>query len=885
MRTVLVAVRAALLLCIGCAALATGAEPWCNTLLYDGGNYWRLRVPVEIENMSNDALKGTHVRIRITSSDSTSTLIGQAVGTLRVTDANSADLLFNFETSAGQEKRDGTVAAGDVIVVPATVAGQSTGKIYIYAENPDAWRPPSASDFANRESSLKRFFDGWLGRRGDPEGAEDRVKTRVLSPEKFELKVEGADEPWIADPEWAYRVPLRVRNFGDENVTGRYFIVNARRIYNRLVKLLGFRAKPALRLIDPREPGRAIAISGSLTEHLVGSVFVAPRTEQVLWLYISANPEAQGRSPMVNFPHGHRDLGWSTTDCRDGDIEAREAQVRPLVAWSVNSLVKVFREDLPLGNAPREVKVHAARNSRRASSRKVRIKATPLRSANGDELPPPQLYRVGYVPVDVPVNYSAVTDPDYHRLSPQAAKMKSITSSGDPAEGPSKKTFLFMRHGRPLPVSDNDGWSNDWWPDPLIPMSLDTICVLETRRTQPIWFDLNVPAEARPGQYFGEIEIGDDRDTVRMPVQVKVWRIVMPNERHFSALLDLRSGSRDIFRERGATEKWHRFLARYNVSPSLIESQPEFSLQNGRVTMKTEAFDKMAGLLIDELHVGKLYTPSHFYGSRSFKNPNFREEYKLFVDHITTKGWRKHFVFYVADEPGNDYHASDIWEGILRVADTAKQIAPDIPIFVSTWHYYPLLENRITCWGIGNEGSFPPRMIDERRKAGDRFWYTTDGQMCIDTPYLANERLLPWFGFKYAVEAYEFWGVSWYTYNPWKYAWHPFLDRRTHKFRFPNGDGYLAYPGEELGLSEPVPSIRLMGVREGIDDFEIFLELEKYAKAGNRLAEQALERVKSLVITPNMSGVFSTNVMPDPDAVQAAWIEAGELLDQLLNLL
>ena len=106
MRTVLVAARAALLLCIGCAALATGAESWCNTLLYDGGNYWRLRVPVEIENMSNDALKGTHVRILITSSDSTSTLIGQAVGTLRVTDANSADLLFNFETSAGQEKRE-----------------------------------------------------------------------------------------------------------------------------------------------------------------------------------------------------------------------------------------------------------------------------------------------------------------------------------------------------------------------------------------------------------------------------------------------------------------------------------------------------------------------------------------------------------------------------------------------------------------------------------------------------------------------------------------------------------------------------------------------------------------------------------------------------------
>ena len=84
----------------------------------------------------------------------------------------------------------------------------------------------------------------------------------------------------------------------------------------------------------------------------------------------------------------------------------------------------------------------------------------------------------------------------------------------------------------------------------------------------------------------------------------------------------------------------------------------------------------------------------------------------------------------------------------------------------------------------------------ELRAAGDRIWFTTDGQMCTDTPYCAVERLLPHYCFQYGAEAYEFWGVGWLTYDPYEYGWHSYINQSSapgvhYYVRYPNGDGFL----------------------------------------------------------------------------------------------
>jgi hypothetical protein len=174
-------------------------------------------------------------------------------------------------------------------------------------------------------------------------------------------------------------------------------------------------------------------------------------------------------------------------------------------------------------------------------------------------------------------------------------------------------------------------------------------------------------------------------------------------------------------------------------------------------------------------------------------------------------------------------------------------------------------------------------MMAERRDAGDRFIFTTDGQMCTDTPLLAIERILPWLDLKYDIEGYEFWGSNWWTYDPWQIGWHKFISqsdngKEYYFVRYPNGDGFLTYPGSGCGQAEPVASIRLQAAREGVDDYEILAALQKHAKAGNAEARRALDRVLELVQIPNAGGRMSTSLMGDPEKFTAARMAAGEVL-------
>ena len=110
--------------------------------------------------------------------------------------------------------------------------------------------------------------------------------------------------------------------------------------------------------------------------------------------------------------------------------------------------------------------------------------------------------------------------------------------------------------------------------------------------------------------------------------------------------------------------------------------------------METKAFDKIVHFFLDELNYSMLYTPGFFYSVGWFSrakpvfdlqpySPEYtkawKDAYGMFIDHITEKGWRKNFVLYLSDEP----RIPLAYNAIARVADMAKEVAPDVPIYVS----------------------------------------------------------------------------------------------------------------------------------------------------------------------------------------------------------
>lgn len=551
-------------------------------------------------------------------------------------------------------------------------------------------------------------------------------------------------------------------------------------------------------------------------------------------------------------------------------VEANPASLskEALALWQVNPLVKIFPDDPPASTG-RQFLIECARNEwepvqialwSRQPLRAVTMSVSPLRHASGATLPPSRFYRVATVPVDVPTNYYVSRLPQYCRHVPR----------GSPS---------------------SDGWAGEW-PDPLVPLKPFN---LPAGRTVAVWMDCYVPENVPAGEYRGTITVqAAGKKLAQVPLRVTVWDFTLPKRSHLRIVYDLRSGPGwDVTQgeDPETLKRWYRLMAEHRVNPDVVLPAPEFRYESGQVVMDASRFEPMARYAFDELRFNHCYTPWLFYAlgwayplppkfGLQPRTPEYekavQDAYRQLVDLFTRNGWRDRLVYYLSDEPHLNHR--QVVEDLRYFIRVVKPVAPDVPIFSSTWYHSPELDGYLTMWGIGQYGVFPVEKMRERRAAGDRLLFTTDGQQCLDTPYLATERLLPLYCFVYDVEGYEFWGFSWWTHNPWQKGWHQYISQSDqgqefYWIRYPNGDGYIAYPGEPVGSKEPLPSIRLKAVREGAEDYEYYLlwkqAVEQAKQAGKdvSVAESLRKQMEDLVPIPNAGGLRSTQILPDPETV------------------
>jgi hypothetical protein len=581
-----------------------------------------------------------------------------------------------------------------------------------------------------------------------------------------------------------------------------------------------------------------------------------------------------------------------------GREEGRPAKTpAQLDVWQVPAVVKVFEAD-QRPHAAAALRITAARNEQEPlqlairAGRRVpgaRVEVDPPRGPNGAKLGDVEINVVGYVPIDYPTAY-------YSQMSGTA-----------------------WRRMIPTGAATCDGWAGRW-PDPLLPnrpfdLAADT--------TQPMWITVTVPKGAPAGDYTGTVRLIAGRERLwQQPFTLHVWDFTLPEEKHVGAKFDVGPG----LGEKWWGEPWKKarrqiiaMMAKRRLCPDEVEPQPEFKYENGKATADFTKFDRAATRYFDELKLPYAWTPNFFYafgwgfppralfgeepyaGKSPFENvdrgqlrPEYKKAYqaclKLFWEHVKQKGWDKKFVLYICDEP--HYWLPPIIPQMKALCQMIHEVDRQIPIYSSTWNYVPQWDDSLDIWGIGHYGCVPVEQIAKLRAAGHRVWWTTDGQMCTDTPYCAVERLLPHYCFKYGVEAYEFWGVSWTTYDPHRFGWHVFIpqsERPGHLcwIRYPNGDGFLMYPGHSVGCDGPLSSIRLEQAREGVEDYEylyLLRQLTQKAKAAGKdvaAAERALARADRLVTIPNAGGCYSSKIVGDPEEIYRVKEEVGRAIEGL----
>jgi len=579
-------------------------------------------------------------------------------------------------------------------------------------------------------------------------------------------------------------------------------------------------------------------------------------------------------------------------EAETGDPQTPPLKQKECVAWSVNPIVKVFRETLPPASLE-PLAVSLARNEAEALQlalragrdlADVRIDVQPPKNARGVALTNLTVGWVGYVPIDHRTSYYNVTTP--------AWELKYPAGSGS-----------------------SDGWSG-WWPDPIRPVDHGA---LAANQTQPLWILFKTTAETPAGVYKGEIKLTAEKKTLkRLPFTVTVWDFALPQTPSCAAIYDLRLSEQWQYgklSDEALRDQLMRFMADHKVCPDRIDVAPRFSRDaQGQLTCDFAEYDKAAQRFFDELKFPTSYMPWFFYAfgwehppsdffgekpyegnypyatvDRSQLRPAYKAAYqaylRLYWEHVKAKGWADKLVLYISDEPF--YTKKPIVDQMKALCDMIHEVDPKIRIYCSTWNHCPDWNGHLNIWGAGHYGCFPVSEMQARRAAGEHIWFTTDGQMCTDTPFCAVERLLPHYCFKYGADAYEFWGINWLTYDPWKFGWHSYIYQsstpgESYYVRYPNGDGFLIYPGGPVGAAGPVSTVRIEAARDGVEDYEYLKMLKAFAdQTGDREAVRILAEFAALLDIPNAGGRYSSKILPEPNKLTALRLQAGAAIERL----
>lgn len=451
------------------------------------------------------------------------------------------------------------------------------------------------------------------------------------------------------------------------------------------------------------------------------------------------------------------------------------------------------------------------------------------------------------------------------------------------------------------PTYRNDAFRPDWYPDPLIPtrhpLTGEPLSGprfkaqpfdLPANETHGFWVDVFVSKDVAPGTYRGAVKMfSQDGQIVAMPVNLEVWDFTLPKVPSLvTALGSPAERMRTYYAKQSkesepvdwvAVEKQCALLARehrINAYPPsdwlrLERDGEEFRLSDENVARLRE--------WIDTYSVNAIQVPSPV---GIVKDPQANSR----VLQAWARTWDRAieainrpdvmYFIYLKDEP-NDPEAYDfvrLWGKAIRAIKTKVKVmvVEQTRTQDPSWgDLYGAVDIWCSLFPLYDEPT-----AKERQALGEIMWaYTALCQLAktpwwhIDYPLL-NYRVPCWMSYRYDIRGLLYWGGM----SHWSQVEDPWTDPRTYRPGrssrplIYNGEGTLVYPARPCGYDGIVPSLRLKALRDGIEDYDYFMILQRAGQG-----EKALKIVRQLA--PSW---FEWN--HDPQAYEAARRELAKMI-------
>ncbi len=479
-----------------------------------------------------------------------------------------------------------------------------------------------------------------------------------------------------------------------------------------------------------------------------------------------------------------------------------------------------------------------------------------------------------------------------------------------------------------------------WYPDALIPLSniqMDTSTVdgrvtyplelpdfhnrIDDQRHLAIWVDQYIPQErsgAVPGTYTAAVTVSVEGETRAIPVELEVWDFAIPHENTLQNNLQMSS-----FLARKDEElelEIYQLFKRNRVGLTDPSYAPGLTIaDDGTVDLDWTGFDRR----LEKYFTGAAFTEEYGYDyGPGYGEPinNFVLPFDVFGKH-GRPGWpdigrpevereperratyvdavqkvREHMLTFTDPEETrlitylnglDESYFPEAWDRMVYYGDLFDEHFPESSFRVDGGYSeeaMDVIHGSIDLWA-SHTINYNLDKIRRNRERGVQDWVYgpliyesavnswVGSSTFMDLP-LVNDRALSWAVWKYRTPSWIQWGIG----SQWRKAWY---DPATWKdiTKSVNGNALLAYSPDIIPrVNEPVPSIRLKAMREGVEEWE-FMRLLSEARGSK---DQVDEIVNSLIDGPwGDKSIGTIDVWSyDAKAYDRARVEMGRLIDQ-----
>jgi hypothetical protein len=367
-------------------------------------------------------------------------------------------------------------------------------------------------------------------------------------------------------------------------------------------------------------------------------------------------------------------------------------------------------------------------------------------------------------------------------------------------------------------------------------------------RHQPLWVDVEIPKEATPGVYQGTLAVrAENAEPATIPIRLTVWDFVLPDgpthENHFgsfSYMARYHKLEETSEKYRLLEDRYIAMMAAHRLNPPLPRRLHPKIAEDGTARFDEET-DRRITEFVERYHITNIEIPrAPFPDVLTANRDKAIRYYRSWHAWLRKKGWAARAYLYMLDEP----NSKEAYEHVRQLGTLVHEAEPNLRRLVVEQPYaqdpaWGAIDEAVDIWcplfGFLEESS-----IKRVQAEGDAVWsYTALCQRApsyhpayekvksdnppywqIDFPVLSY-RIAPWLNRRYGVTGLLYWATTFWgapDRNPW--------DSPGFRVRF-NGEGALFYPGEDAGIEGPIASIRLKNLRDGMEDYEYFVLLEK----------------------------------------------------------